>query len=135
MALWTDTGSARYVADIERNTADSTSDTLGRCHCGCGASTKIIAYTDRSRGWIKGQPYRFLSGHAIRLASYHRRQRVGDTVDRVEIAAYAKEMSLARAAEFLGVHFSTLARIADREGIRFQNRRHYGYGDGRDHAR
>lgn len=41
-------------------------DQEGYCHCGCGALTQIAAKTDRTRGIVKGQPRRFLLGHATR---------------------------------------------------------------------
>ena len=34
------------------------------CECGCGQPTKVAAKTRRSRGWVKGQPLRFLHGHS-----------------------------------------------------------------------
>lgn len=35
----------------------------GLCGCGCGAPTGIAPRTYGKRGWIKGQPKRFLHGH------------------------------------------------------------------------
>lgn len=35
----------------------------GYCLCGCGRQTKIIPYSSKRRGWIKGQPMRFIHGH------------------------------------------------------------------------
>ena len=63
------------------------------------------------------------------------KHRVGDTLDLAEVRQLAARVSLARAAELLGVHFDTLARIADRERITFQRVNHYGHGNGRDHAK
>lgn len=40
----------------------------GYCHCGCGERTKLAARTDAGKGWIKGQPLRFVNGHNRRLA-------------------------------------------------------------------
>ena len=36
----------------------------GYCHCGCGQKTNIALQTDRRRGHIKGEPMRFIHGHA-----------------------------------------------------------------------
>ena len=36
---------------------------FGLCHCGCGRKTRISTRNDPTKGWIKGQPRRFLSGH------------------------------------------------------------------------
>lgn len=38
----------------------------GTCHCGCGAKTRISPNTNRERGWVKGQPVRYIRGHAPR---------------------------------------------------------------------
>jgi hypothetical protein len=35
----------------------------GLCQCGCGRQTPVAPQTDRRKGWIKGQPLRFLKGH------------------------------------------------------------------------
>lgn len=43
----------------------------GLCQCGCGESTPIAAGTDRRRGWIKGQPIRFVDGHNKRGKGSH----------------------------------------------------------------
>ena len=39
------------------------------CECGCGAPAPIAKYTRRSRGWVRGQPVRFIRGHESRLRS------------------------------------------------------------------
>lgn len=33
------------------------------CACGCGQPTKLASYTSLPRGWVRGQPIRFLHGH------------------------------------------------------------------------
>ena len=33
------------------------------CKCGCGQPVPIAVKTDTKRGWRKGQPLRFVSGH------------------------------------------------------------------------
>lgn len=35
----------------------------GLCECGCGNKTEIIGWNDASKGWVKGQPMRYLKGH------------------------------------------------------------------------
>jgi hypothetical protein len=37
---------------------------LGRCQCGCGADTRIANKTVSAKGIVKGQPMRYLRGHA-----------------------------------------------------------------------
>lgn len=36
---------------------------FGRCHCGCGKTTTIIDNTNRKRGYVAGQPRKFIHGH------------------------------------------------------------------------
>ncbi len=33
------------------------------CECGCGKPTPICTHTSSERGWVKGEPQRFISGH------------------------------------------------------------------------
>lgn len=46
--------------------SDKSAIPLGYCHCGCGQKTKICTATDKRRGRIAGQPFRFLQGHGPR---------------------------------------------------------------------
>lgn len=36
---------------------------LKLCECGCGQETKLASKTSSKRGWVKGQPLRFINGH------------------------------------------------------------------------
>jgi hypothetical protein len=36
----------------------------GYCHCGCGKKTNICNRTYKKRGWIKGQPFKYIRYHA-----------------------------------------------------------------------
>jgi hypothetical protein len=38
----------------------------GTCACGCGRLTTIATQTVKRRGWVKGYPVRFVSGHNAR---------------------------------------------------------------------
>ena len=38
----------------------------GLCKCGCGRETKVSPRNDARRGYIKGQPLRFVCGHSSR---------------------------------------------------------------------
>jgi hypothetical protein len=40
----------------------------GLCQCGCGGATNLASDTSRTRGWVKGQPLRFIDGHNTRGA-------------------------------------------------------------------
>lgn len=35
------------------------------CECGCGQFTKLAPRTDRAKGWVKGEPLRFVLRHRI----------------------------------------------------------------------
>jgi len=38
----------------------------GLCACGCGQTPPTAKYTHRGRGWVKGQPVRYVLGHQLR---------------------------------------------------------------------
>ena len=44
------------------------SDPNGLCQCGCGKRTRLAPYSQRSKGLVRGQPYRYISGHQSRLS-------------------------------------------------------------------
>jgi hypothetical protein len=41
---------------------------LGLCQCGCGQPTTVAPMTSRAKGHVKGEPYRYIRGHARRRA-------------------------------------------------------------------
>lgn len=60
------------------------------CECGCGLPTKLAPQTDSAKGWIKGQPKRFLLGHQ------GRRQWAKSTVKGYRYATGRKRQTLHR---------------------------------------
>lgn len=36
---------------------------FGYCHCGCGEKTNLAPKTERGRGYVKGQPLKYIIGH------------------------------------------------------------------------
>lgn len=42
---------------------DEPSIPYGYCHCGCGQKTSISTRTDAEKGWVKGEPIRYVRGH------------------------------------------------------------------------
>lgn len=36
---------------------------VGLCQCGCGNKAPLAVMTNRKRGWVKGEPVRFIHGH------------------------------------------------------------------------
>lgn len=41
----------------------------GFCQCGCGESTKLATQNSKKYGWVKGEPIRYVHGHASRYQS------------------------------------------------------------------
>ena len=39
----------------------------GYCFCGCGNQTNLVTHTDKRRGYVMGEPMKFIRGHQIRL--------------------------------------------------------------------
>jgi len=37
----------------------------GLCECGCGKPTPVCQFTDANRGYVKGQPHKFVAGHKL----------------------------------------------------------------------
>lgn len=61
---------ARHRVRIERG-SDSGEQASGvsgggLCECGCGQRTRLAPQTAVSKGWIRGEPLRFIRGHANR---------------------------------------------------------------------
>lgn len=48
---------------LKRRTPLKAKPRSGLCECGCGQPTRIAPSSWASRGWIKGEPVRFVSGH------------------------------------------------------------------------
>jgi hypothetical protein len=42
----------------------------GLCECGCGETTNLAKASWASRGWVKGEPMRFLNNHHNKLPEY-----------------------------------------------------------------
>lgn len=43
---------------------NSTYKNYGLCLCGCGGRTVIAKRSDTQKGWVKGEPLKYISGHA-----------------------------------------------------------------------
>lgn len=56
---------ARTQLELEQYDGD------GLCQCGCGEKAPIAQITNRSRGFVKGQPQKFIKGHARSLPRTH----------------------------------------------------------------
>lgn len=82
-----------------------------------GNRTRAAANLGVSRHYVLRLIRRFRLEGAVPPARRNWRSPV--TIDLAEVRRLSQRHSLARAAEFLGVHFDTLARFADRHGLRF----------------
>jgi hypothetical protein len=47
--------------------SEDLSNPSGLCMCQCGEKTAISSQTRTSRGWVAGEPRRYLRGHANRV--------------------------------------------------------------------
>lgn len=48
----------------------------GYCHCGCGQKTNLAQQTSTKYGWIKGEPLKFILGHALKGTSGQNRKEI-----------------------------------------------------------
>lgn len=39
----------------------------GLCQCGCGNPAPIASCNDKSKGWVRGEPLKYISGHQAQL--------------------------------------------------------------------
>ena len=55
---------------------DTTNDIpYGYCHCGCGRKTNLAPQTQRAKGWVKGEPLKWIHGHSSKIYPASRRPR------------------------------------------------------------
>jgi len=99
----------------------------GYCQCGCGQETQVAEQTRAARGWIKGEPKRFVRGHGAK--------RSGLPVGQVEHNGYIMEwMPVHPRAHSNGyVHKHILvAEEALGRTLRFPEQVHHVNGDRKD---
>lgn len=46
----------------------TTSTPYGYCHCGCGQKTNIAPVNNKSKGWVRGQPLKYIVRHRERMS-------------------------------------------------------------------
>lgn len=75
----------------------------GRCQCGCGQGTRLAPHTHRARGWVRGEPMRYVYGHYRQPESlWFRRHRKY----RVNVSAFLADPVGAEAAYWAGFLFA-----------------------------
>jgi hypothetical protein len=57
---------ARRMEDLVQPFSPLEPIPYGYCHCRCGGLTTIAKKNDPHKGWIKGEPIRFIGGHNMR---------------------------------------------------------------------
>ena len=51
------------------------SKSLGKCECGCGGAVSMAPFSSRKKGWVRGSPVRFISGHHRRKSPQAKAER------------------------------------------------------------
>lgn len=105
-------GGARSLSELRRAWALGTDVPYGRCWCGCGVATSLERQSSSRRGWLKGEPTRYLPGHEQRLRAKTRicrRYKEG-------------EQALGLATEF-GLSEGAVYALLRRRGIEVRNQR------------
>lgn len=59
----------RLVPMLNNDTPIDNLIPYGYCECGCGQKTRIATQSDSAKGWTKGTPVRFRSGHHSRVVA------------------------------------------------------------------
>uniref|UniRef100_A0A6H1ZFS4 Putative HNH endonuclease n=1 Tax=viral metagenome TaxID=1070528 RepID=A0A6H1ZFS4_9ZZZZ len=57
-------GDAQNVSPIISTEKRKNDIPYGYCHCGCGGTTPVSIQNHSKYGWVKGEPKRFIFGHA-----------------------------------------------------------------------
>ena len=87
------------------------------CQCGCGQLTRIAKKTSTPRGWVKGQPRRFLVGHHARVMERSKRA----TVTWYRRANNGQMLHRMRAEQALGKPLPVGAIVHHADGSRADN--------------
>lgn len=81
----------------------------GFCWCACGGRTGIAARSFPDRGWVAGEPRRFIRGHQARKTN---------AADQAEICRrYRAGEKLALIAEDYGIAVGTVSKILKDNGV------------------
>lgn len=62
---WSRTPAAQAMYAARRTMTEGPNPS-GLCLCGCGEKTPLAPRTSREKGWVRGQPIRYILGHALR---------------------------------------------------------------------
>lgn len=56
----------------------------GYCHCGCGQKTALAPQTNKGKGYVKGEPIRFVKGHHMRIRYPSAKERFWANVEKTD---------------------------------------------------
>ena len=48
------------------------------CDCGCGEPTRLAPRNEKAKGWVKGEPMRYIAGHRNRTSTWTERMKSED---------------------------------------------------------
>lgn len=63
---------------MQRESQQEQPSPFGYCQCGCGQKAPLAKWNVKARGWVKGQPIKYLRGHHLVLDAKKRGQRCAD---------------------------------------------------------
>lgn len=105
---------------------------FGFCWCGCGIATSLAATTFGSKGWVRGEPKRYLPGHHLSRARKSARlggRRFSSAQEAEICRRYEAEESTTSLARELGVSTDLICQVLERGGIVWRGNRLYEYDD------
>ena len=90
------------------------------CECGCGGVAPIAQQTEKARGYIKGQPRRFISGHASA-------NRKGRPTTATMLGEQSDQLCECGCGEKVDLAMITIGKFGHQKGepLRFRANHHY----------
>ncbi len=94
------------------------SSTVRLCACGCGEPTRPAPYTHHRRGWIQGEPIRYVYGHYSRVRRGIKRPEIGAKISAAKLGHHDNRGSSSgpQAKQLSESETAWLAGLIDGEG-------------------
>lgn len=99
---------------------------FGYCCCGCGEKTRTSPYTMTDRGWVKGEPKRYLHGHHGRV--------VGEALEGEICRRYAAGEHAGQLTTGFGCNIWSVYNALNKHGVERRSRRDVAVRYTCDHA-